>query len=327
MIRVPNRLVALLSSLALVASGSVALAASADALGGEAGYLLMHGVGTAFAGSHSVNTIATTAGASVSFPFKVKNTGSSAAQFNLTLANQALWCSSAVPGCTAPAVSLTSGSLIVTPLSQGPNGYFTPQIAAGQTATFTLKVTVPAGRPAGDLFDQAISLKDTAHNVLDQIFSVEVITSSAPGTEAADEFVTGSGGQHAVSDPQNVGGYVTDPAIAVGGKATYTVKLQNDSTETVPITYQLADVFGCASQYSATVKAGTTDVTAAALAGTYSTAALAPGKSASLTVTVTHVALPNACPGGYNGSDYWDSDSTVGNVTQTVHLITNGSAS
>ncbi len=330
MIRVTNRrLVALLSSLALVASGSVGLAASADAMGGETGYLLIHGVGTAFAGTDTSNTIATTAGASVSFPFKVKNTGSSAAQFNLSIENQKLFCPST---CPFASLSLTSGSLVVTTLTQGPNGYFTPQIAAGQTGTFTLKVTMPVASPstgvaAGDVFDQVIVLSDTAHTELDRVVAGEVITSSAPGTLAADQFVTGSGGQHAVGDPLLVGGYVTDPAIAMGAKATYTVKLQNDSTESQPITYHLDDEFSCGSSYPATVKSGTTDVTAAAEAGTYVTPTLAPGKSVSLTVTVSHVAPPNWCGVSFRGSDFWASRSTVGSTTETVELITNASAS
>lgn len=325
MIRVSSRrLVALLSSLALVASGSVGLAASADAMGGETGYLLIHGVGSSFAGTHTSNTIAATAGASVSFAFKVKNTGSSTAQYNLTVDNQRLYC---LPNCPLPAISLTSGSLVVTPLSQGPNGYFTPQIAAGQTATFTLKATVPTGTPAGDVFYQTITLKDTAHTELDHVVTAEDVTSSAKGTLAADQFVSGSGGQHAVGDPELVGGYVTDAAIALNGKATYTVKLQNDSIEAQPIGYQLQDPDGCASQYPATVKSGTTDVTAAALAGTYSTPVLAPGKSVSLTVTVSHVALPNWCGDPLRGSDFWLSVSSAGTTTEQVYLITNATTS
>ncbi len=325
MIRLSHRsVVALLTALALFASGSVGLAATASALGGESGYLLIHGVGTSFAGNHSANTIATTAGASVSFPFKVKNTGSSTAQFNLTVGNGPLVCPSS---CAYATISLTSGSLVVTPLTQGPNGYFTPQIPAGQTATFTLKVTVPTGEAAGNVLGQFIILTDTAHHELDRVIAGEVITNTAKGTLAADQFVTGSGGQHAVGDPLVVGEYVTDPAISLGAKATYTVKLQNDSTETQPITYHLYDEFGCGSYYPATVKSGTTDITAAAEAGTYVTPALAPGKSVSLTVTVSHTALPNWCGDPGRGSDFWASFSTVGSVTERIELITNAAAS
>lgn len=320
-----TRLAAMRIAAGLLIVGTLALAAPATASGGgETGYLLIHGVGSAFTiGNGSVNSIAVNAGGVATFTFEVKNTGTATAQFNLSINDIGLSCN---PGCTVPTQTVTTGSLVVTTLTRGDNGYFTPPIAAGKTATFTLKSTVAAGTPAGDVFVQQIRLRDTAYNDLDEAVATDVVTTTAKGTGAGDEYVTGSGSQKAVGDPQLFGGFVTDPTVKLGASATYTVKLENDSTETLPIQYQLNDPWGCSPSFPATVKAGTTDVTAAALAGTYMTPSLAPGKSVSLTVSVKYASLVSPCP-KIPGSDWWQSKATANGVTQMVTLITNTAGS
>lgn len=301
----------------------VGLAASASAYGGETGSLLIHGPGTAYTGGQgSIVAISTTAGGSASFSFEVKNTGTATAQYNLTLFNNVEYCAGS---CAPPAVALTSGSVIGTPLAQSTNGYFTPPIAAGKTGVFTLKATLAAGSAPGSEWFQYLQLSDTAHTFLDSTYAVETVT-AAKANAGNDQIVTGAGSQKPVVNTA-ANTFISDPSAAGGAKSVYTVKLENDSAAATQIGYQLFDNSNCAADFPATVKIGTADVTAAVLGGTYKTAALATGKSVTLTVTVTYTGNANYCGTG-KGSDFWIGHSTDGtDQPQDAYLITNPVAS
>ncbi len=312
--------------LAVAASTTLAvvgLAASASAYGGETGSLLIHGPGTAYTGGHgSIVAISTTAGGSASFSFEVKNTGTATAQYNLMVFNNVEYCPAT---CAVPVLALTSGSVIGTPLAQSGNGYFTPPIAAGKTGVFTLKATLPAGSAPGSEWYQYLQLSDTSHNYLDNTNAVETVT-AAKANAGNDQIVTGAGSQKPVVNTA-ANSFISDPSAVGGAKSVYTVKLENDSAASTQIGYRLFDNSSCASDFPATVKIGTADVTAAVIGGTYKTPALAPGKSVTLTVTVTYSGNANYCGTG-QGSDDWVGQSTDGtDPAQAAYLITNPVAS
>jgi len=308
-----------LLSVSVAVTLSVGVAGFADSAGafggGEQGSLLIHGPGSVFAaGGGSIHSITTASGGAASFPFEVKNTGTSTSQYNLMVADLGNDCL----GCPAATYTVTAGSLVVTKLAQGPNGYFTAGIDPGKTALFTLKVTTPAGAPAGRVYQQVIELNDTAGNMLDYVFAMVNVTATT-GTSDSDQFVTGAGGQKPTGNGTNVTAWVTDPTAKVGAKSTFTVKLENDSAATSQIGYTLTDATDCPGHFVASVKQGTVDVTAAALGAGYLTAPLAHGRSVLLTVTVTYASVPlPECVFKYG---FFDSAAFTTDDYQLTYLI------
>ena len=65
--------------------------------------------------------------------------------------------------------------------------------------------------------------------------------------------------------------------LKVGSTATYKVRLKNDSAASTQIGFFLANAAGCGSYFTTTVKAGTVDVTAAAVSGALRDAGAGPG--------------------------------------------------
>ncbi len=319
-----RRPLVLLVAVTLVAISSLSIAGAASAYGGEQGYLLIHGPGTAYAAPASYNNVTTTAGGTATYSFEIKNTGANTAQYDLRLSSgYAFNCGS----CANAKIVLTPGTADTVTAAQGQTGWFTPPIAAGKTMAFTMKVTPPAGTPAGTVFDAGPYLDDTAGLAqLSFAFAFVTVTAST-GTAVDDQFVTGAGGQKPVA--QRGGGFtlVSDPSAKPNATSVFTVKLQNDSASPAKIAYQLTDYSGCGAAFPATVKVGTTDITAAAVAGTYQTPLLAHGKSTTLTVTVTAVGTLSQCTNLVN-SALWLSASRSGNsVGQAVYLVTNPVAS
>ncbi len=317
-----SRPLAVLFAIALAAVSSLSIAGAASAYGGEQGYLLIHGPGTAFAGPDSYNNVTTTAGGTGTITFAVKNTGPSTSQFLLEAYDFAENCSSCAPA-----------KMVVTPGPAGTaaamlgSGYFTPPIDPGKTLTFTMKVTPPTGTAAGTVYDVEPFLFDTSGvNQLSEAFASVSVTAST-GTAPDDQFVTGAGSQKPVAQVGGVTPLVSDPSAKPNATSVFTVKLQNDSAVTDRIAYQLTDTSGCGAAFPATVKVGTTDITSAALGGSYQTPLLAKGKFTTLTVTVTAAGSLSQCTHLQNAS-FWLSYSHSGNtVGHGIYLVTNPVAS
>ncbi len=313
-----RRVLAVSASISLIVIG---LAASANATGGEHGVLLIHGPGTGFTRGDSIVSITTTPGGTATFTLEVKNTGTDTAQYNLTMSNNVFWCANT---CDLPTLTLTTGSVIGTPLALSANGYFTPPIAAGKTATFTLKATLPKSAVGGSDWVQQLALNDTAQHALDNEAMVENATATK-ATAGDDQIVTGSGGQKPFISPDTYT-YTTDPSLAPGGRSTYSVKLENDGAVPTQIGYYLSTDPACVADFPASVKVGTVDVTAAALAGTYKTPVLTTGRSTTLTVTIAYGGNPNYC-GDTEGSGYWiGMSSTPNDPPQYGVLLVSGIA-
>jgi hypothetical protein len=300
----------------MVVAGFAAFPHSAFAAGGEQGTLRIHGTGSVYAGSLALVTQVTTAGGSASFAFEVKNTGSSTAQYNFRVFNNFETCG--LP-CGTPVISVSAGSLLVTKLATGPNGYYTAGIDPGKLASYTLKVTLPTIAMPNDAYEVDVQLYDTAGVYLDTERAATIVKAST-GTQADDQFLNGAG-QSTVSGTGYGFSAAETTAMAVGGKSTFTAKLANDSTSPATISWQLTEAFGCASYYRVTVKAGVTDVTTLVLDGTYQTPMLAAKASTTLTVTITYLTNATACPGYRGAWDYWKSDTSGAAPNQEAYLV------
>ena len=169
--------------------------------------------------------------------------------------------------------------------------YWTPPIAAGASLAVTVDASIPAG--AAEAYSQAdvlLYLADTGTMVGSQVLAVNMPAAKIP-TTAHD--VTVKNGSQAVGG--SVLEYSASPALASGKSAKFTIALRNGGTapETETLAASLSAI-GCGSgAFTVTIKAGSQDVTAAALAGTYTSAAVQPGKSVVLTETVKYSGDPS----------------------------------
>jgi len=241
-----------------------------------------------------------TAGSTVSYAVKVKNTGSAAAQYVVML----------FPigddnGNNDSKYSMLQGGLNgllgknITAAATSDAGYTTPAIQPGKELAFTLRVTIPKAGLPGDLYSSGIYLVTTGENdFLDSAIQETEITATK-GTSAIDEFMTAPG-QASVRGmlDADFSGSVTLAAVPlnVGATANFTDKLANDSTSAAPMTFSmpsLSATFGgavdCASNYTVTVKSGSTNVSALAMSTGYTTPVLAPKHTVSLTITIKRI--------------------------------------
>lgn len=302
-----RRLVRSVLAAVLTCTSVVTFASAASALGGEQGVLLLKGPGSLYGQPGNVATLSVAAGTAASFAFEVRNTGTSTAQYNLQLDTGGGQCAAA---CTSSAV-VTSGSVDVTSLIAGPNGYFTAPIAPGAVATYTLKITVAkTGSTPGDDLPYQVRLSDTAGNQLGRTSQALVNVTRSTGTGGADQFVSSSGTPATSGNAVSGYGAATAPTVAVDKTFSYTVKLMNDSATATFISYHLLTDPNCSSYFPVTIaqksSLGSTNVTTAVLNGTYRTATLAHGGSVTLIVTGTSLAGGAHCLDSNNtGFEDW----------------------
>lgn len=276
----PHTIGSLLACIATVLA-LLAVAPAAEAAN-TAGRLQVKGQGSVYTVNGATVSLATVPQSAVTYSVKVVNTGSTVAQYNVKVfADSQL------------TVAATTGSLNLTPLAVGPDGYFTAPIAGGGAQTISLKLTPEAGTPQTSLVTYVQLYATDGTTVLGQvILQTEIAAPASSGSGYALYARNGS--------QKYVGGAVSDqlasaPALKVGSTATYKVRLKNDSASSTQIGLFMASG-SCGSYYTTTVKAGTIDVTAAAASGSYVTPVLAPGQFKELTVSIKYVALaPPSC--------------------------------
>ncbi|KAA1419085.1 hypothetical protein F0U44_11535 [Nocardioides humilatus] len=260
----------------------LALVAPAEAVNLD-GRLQVKGPGSVYTVSGATVSLATSPGKGVTFSLKVVNTGTSVAQYNVKVfADSHL------------TVEATTGSLRLTPLAVGPDGYFTAPIEPGAAQTIALKTTPIAGTTQTSLLTQVfLYATNNTSNLSQVILDTEIRAPKSSGNGYALYAHNGS--------QPFVGGDVsaqiaTAPALKLGQTASYKVRLKNDSASSTEIGLYLDNVASCNAYYSTTVKAGSVDVTADAVSGHYVTPSLAPGKYKELTVAIKYVALaPSSC--------------------------------
>jgi hypothetical protein len=320
--RIRSRVGAVLATIALLVAGVSVLATGAGA-SVQPGLLLVKGPGSTYAGPGSTVSLWTTPGATVAFGFQVRNISPQTAQFNIRAYLNTETCPP-TGGCPPfPTPTVTAGSLIVSPLTSGPYGYWTAPIAPGKSLSYTFKYVLPKTLAPTDSITGTIQLYDIQNQVLSSVNVQGGVTATAGHKYADDEFITPAGGKSVGFwddfTPQTLPSYVTAPSIALTKSAKYTVKIINDSTTAASVNFRLSDVSGCAAHFPVKVLAGTTDITSAVLSGFYSTAPLAPKKYVLLTVQVTYLSSGCSVP-----SDQWAAiTSGGGGPTQTLYLVTN----
>jgi hypothetical protein len=269
---------------ALISTGLICSPATAAS---HQGRLQLKGVGSYYSGPGTVVAEAVAAGTTDQFALQVVNTGTTVAQYNIKVVSSGL----------AAKSDLYTGSLLLTPLASSPDGYYTVALAPGKAQTFALKVVVPKGTPQGTI-KNAVSLHATDGTALGGTsYALTEIKPPTYGSTSEDLYAR-QGSQAWVGDPSsqdfNDGQTASAPALKIGDKAVFSVKVQNDGPD--PSTG-----FGIAAYYPSpagggfcstfTIKDGTRDVTnemvLGAALGWYAGPALAVHASKTFTVTAT----------------------------------------
>lgn len=275
--RRPRR-VAIGAALAVgVATTATALATSAHADAPSA-ILRLHAAGSSYSGPGTFASGVVAAGTATTYVVLVMNNGTTASQYKLRV-------NPLINENSIASYTVLAGSPNVTAQATDPDGYYTPLIAPGKTLTLTIKVTPPKTATANDEYFTNVTVSDLHNSLLDSVL-VETVVKATTGS-GADMFVTGAGQQTAIA----TGGFVnvSDPALNLGGTASYSVKLLNSGNSSNSFTVHMVDGSDCSSHFLATVKVGSVNVTAGVLAGTYTTPVLLTTKSVTLTVTVKYL--------------------------------------
>jgi hypothetical protein len=278
----------------LASAGTLAVTVS-PAHAATSGTLLTKGTGSYYSKAGYIN-LSAARGVVKTYSFKAVNTGSTAQRLRVTL------------GASAPlSAKLYRG---LTLISSG--SYLTPLTAPGGSVVLSVKASVPSGTPQSSYY-AGLQLSDPATNtVLDTAYAVLHVAAPAKGTRRNDLFIK-TGSQPYIGGSASYQ-YLSSSAIKPGSTATFALRLQNDGTARAAITLDGA-VPGC-PQMTVTVKLGTTNITAAVRAGTWSTGVLAPGARKDLTVSVK-LGLLTACAEGSTSFQATGADAPVVNY---VHV-------
>jgi hypothetical protein len=297
MLRISTR--RLLAGLAATAVCTVAtiVAGVAPAQAAASGYILTRGTGSLYSSNDIVNQGGIPGGSARTFSYKLANTGSTSQQFKVTTTLYGTGVSS----------TLLLGSTVL------PAPYYTAPIAPGKTLVLTLKVQVAGGVPQGE-YQAYLTMRDPETNGILDSAVADVNATYQTGNTNHDLFLK-TGTQPFVGG--SVGQFETANAIKAGSTATFVLRLQNNSGTPGAITLSDVPNFSCPSSFAVVVKQGSTNVTAAVEAGTYSTGILAPGAKKELKVTVK-LLTATSCTGAYYG--YTASGSGTP-ISQYAHVI------
>jgi hypothetical protein len=279
------------------------LVASPSSAASHSGALLVKGPGSVYSGSGALVSEAVSAGATDKFELKVVNTGTTPAQYNVKV----------VQSGTPADVSLYTGTLVLTPFSSSPDGYYTAPIAPGKSLALVLKVAVPAGTPQGTT-QVTVALYSTDGLPLGFVQAQTNVKAPTYGTTATDVFVR-QGSQPYVGgslDSQ----IATSPAVDVGGSAVFSVKLQNDGPVPASVRGYAVPVSECATF---TITDGTTDVTAAMAGNLYATPVLDVHASKAFKVTITRTGAAGCGP--YDYLAIYARDPSLTTSHHTIALV------
>jgi hypothetical protein len=288
----PRRYGVVLAALAILSTSLALVAATpAHAATGVSGYFLIKGTGSYYTPASFISRSANP-GATVSFDYKVVNSGQTASQFRVFMQSRdaaGLYVNQTVFGTSTLVKS---------------NVYYTPVIAPGQTYPLTLKVTVPSGGIrhiyGADLFlqDPAVALDPARlyEQSLDDGISEAVRAAPSAGTTNQDLYLsTGTqpriGGSCCSDYGQTDNGglpFLDASVVKPASTATFTLRLQNDGAapSAIPLRVFVPDYVDVKCRASVAWGAGSSDVSATVLAGTYVTPTLAPGAHKDLTMRV-----------------------------------------
>lgn len=302
---------------ALVAGAALVLATILIAAPGTAaspsGLLRIKGPGFLYSGGGSSTCCnngfvseAISAGQTAQFELQVVNTGSALTQYNVKLD---------LHGLPASA-RLYTGSLLLTQVPVGPEGYFTAPIAPGKNQGLTLKVSIPAGSVQGSA-SVWITLSSTGGSYLSSGVAQAEVKAPTYGTTSTDVFAKQGVQPWVGGSVEGPGQAMTSPAVVPGGSAVFSVKLQNDGTEPAAIRVSAGPTNLCSVMSIKDPVMG--NVTDSMMNGSYSTGTLAVHASRTLTITVKRTSTVN-CP-AYDSAPI---SASIGAWTNfhTVNLIT-----
>src|SRR4051812_27225447 len=192
-----------LVAVGVVVGGEPAVAASPN------GQLRIPATGTVYAGLDAIVGFPTARGGIATYSLEVFNKGTGLAQFNVVLAPP--------EGTT---VTLTSGSLLTTPLAASDDGYFTKPIGPGKAEVLTLKVKTPANAGKHDSYFGLVELFTTNHDFLNLVEFVNTVKAVA-GTSTNDIVTTTAGSASVVAEPGIFASAITSSQVVkAGGVAT-----------------------------------------------------------------------------------------------------------
>lgn len=294
MLRTRRLLVAIAT--AAIATVTTLTATTAPAHAAASGYLLIKGTGSVYTANDIVN-LGVTPGSTKSWGLKVVNTGGTPQQFKITLSGSQPQMASA----------LFVGSTRV------PVPYYTAPIAPGRSLALTLKISVNQGAPAAE-YAANVVLRDPETNGIIDSATGDANATYQTGNTRNDIFVkTGSQPYVGGSTTQ----FTTATALKPGNTATFALRLKNNGGTPAAITLNDVANPSCAASFLVVVKQGTTNVTAAVMAGTYSTGILAPGARKDLKLTVKLVAA-TPCTAAYFGFTASGADASH---TSYAHVV------
>lgn len=271
------------------------------------GHLLIRGPGSAYT-AQGGSAWVIPPGKSKYFHLKIVNDGGDSAVFDVALTNTSQLVTQLYRGSAQVAGSFTS-----------------PSIRAGKTYSFKVKVSVPAGTTQQDIYPDPgpkVRLRDP--DTQDQVDAAGlqvgvpalVVGANPVGNTSTDLYLGGSYGQKYVGGPVT-GQQFYPGSVRVRGSVRFTIRLVNHGTEPSSIPVSSTTLIPC-PEMSLKVKQGSTDVTSAISAGTYSTALLDPGKRRDLKATVTLNSPVTSPSCGFLGLFMYFSSSSV-NVFLSVH--------
>ncbi|KAA1421816.1 hypothetical protein F0U44_05980 [Nocardioides humilatus] len=273
--QVPRALVALVVGIGAVLAASFAVIPSASAAS-HSGALVVEGPkGSDYTAGHAVSLVGKE-GATMTYTFQVRNTGTALAQYRLNISD---W--------TGAQAQLYDGKLLLKPLASSPDGYYTKALPPGGSQTLTLKIPIPLGTAAYEHYS-TVNLYGTDGFFIDTVYLIAEEPALLSGGTAADLFLK-NGSQLAVGGPGRTNQIMTAPTISGTQTAKFSVTLQNSTAPSASIGFWLENTYAGICAPVVTVKDGTLDVTAAAIAGTYATPPLAQSDKRKLTVTVKNI--------------------------------------
>ncbi|QSR27481.1 hypothetical protein CFH99_17810 [Nocardioides aromaticivorans] len=275
--KIRRTLVVLVLGAVAVLAASLAVVPSASAASHDGNLVVKGPGGSAYTDGYLVSQVGKE-GVTLTYTFQVRNTGSTLAQFRIQIND---W--------TGAQAHLYDGSLLLKSLASSPDGYYTKAIPAGGNQTLTIKIAVPGGTAAYEHYS-TVNLYATDGTYVDSFYLIAEEPAFLTGATSHDLFIK-QGSQAAVGGPGRSYQIATAPTISGTQVATFTAILQN-STSSTPATigFRIDGPYGCGT---VTVKDGSLDVTAAALAGTYQSPPLAKLGKKNLTVTVKNI--PAGC--------------------------------
>ena len=266
----------------------------------RSGTVRIHGFGSVYTGTKHTVSLGVLAGKAATYAVQIANLNASASTFSVHVG---------APSGNAASVDLLSGSTSVGAAATGAAGWTTPAVSPTKPLALKLRVTPAAGDPQG-ITAVTVSLSDLTGMQLDRVLTLTNVEAPKKGTTGYDLFAK-SGTQ------PNVGGSFSGQTMTAAtlktatSKAVYKVVLKNEDPNTALSTFigfaLTPGPGGCSGAFPVIVKDGSSDVTAAALAGSYATPALKAGKSKTLTVTVTFHDDGTGCTAGV-----WQAASRVG---------------